>query len=150
MRLSADMIETDIVIVGAGTTGCALASRLSEDPKSRVLVLEAGRRDRLGVTRMPAALLWTIGNQRYDWSYTSEPDPTRDGQTEFWPRGKTLGGSSAINGMIYIRGAAADYDAWEAMGCSGWGWRDVLPLFRGLETADAPGDNPRRAPGPPS
>ncbi|HEY0422387.1 MAG TPA: GMC family oxidoreductase N-terminal domain-containing protein [Rhodopila sp.] len=140
--------ETDIVVVGGGSAGCVLAARLSENLGLRVLVVEAGRRDRLGVTRLPAALLWTIGNPRYDWAYTSEPDPTRDGQTEFWPRGKTLGGSSAINGMIYIRGAAADYNAWEAMGCSGWGWRDVLPLFRGLETADVPDDTHRGADGP--
>jgi choline dehydrogenase len=110
--------------------------------------LEAGRRDRLGITRLPAALLRTIGNRRYDWAYTSEPDPTRNGQAELWPRGRTLGGSSAINGMIYVRGAPADYDAWEALGCTGWGWRDVLPLFRRLETADAPDATHRGGCGP--
>ena len=141
-------MEADLVIIGAGSAGCVLAARLAENTDLHILVLEAGRRDRIGITRLPAALLKTIGNPRYDWAYTSEPDPTRDGAQELWPRGKTLGGSSAINGMIFIRGAAADYDAWEGMGCSGWGWRDVLPLFRKLETADAPDNAARGGMGP--
>ena len=85
----ADGEHWDVVVVGAGSAGCALAARLSADPGLRVLVLEAGRRDRLGITRLPAALLRTIGNPRYDWAYTSEPDPTRGGQSELWPRGRT-------------------------------------------------------------
>jgi choline dehydrogenase len=141
-------LEADIVVVGAGSAGCALAARLSEEKGLTVLVLEAGRRDRLGITRLPAALLRTIGNPRYDWAYVSEPDPTRNDQAELWPRGRTLGGSSAINGMIYVRGAPADYDAWEALGCTGWGWCDVLPVFRRLETADAPDATHRGGSGP--
>ncbi|HEY0419090.1 MAG TPA: GMC family oxidoreductase N-terminal domain-containing protein, partial [Acetobacteraceae bacterium] len=148
MVVGTDAVEADIVVVGAGSAGCALAGRLSENPNLRILVVEAGKRDRLGLTRLPAALLKTIGNPRYDWSYTSEPDPTRNGMSELWPRGRTLGGSSAINGMIFVRGAPADYDAWAAMGCEGWGWREVLPLFRRLETADRPDARYRGDAGP--
>ena len=143
-----EILESDVVIVGAGSAGCVLASRLSENPSLRVLVLEAGRRDRFGVTRLPSALMRVAGNSRYDWLYTSEPDPTRNGRTEAWPRGKTLGGSSAINGAIFVRGAPSDYDGWAAMGCAGWAWRDVLPLFRRLETADVPDNADRGGLGP--
>lgn len=131
-------LTADIVVVGAGSSGCVLASRLSEIAGLRVLLLEAGPRDRLGLTRLPSALVRLAGRSGFDWGYTSQPDPSRDGSVEDWPRGRVLGGSSAINGAIFVRGAPADYDAWEAMGNPGWGWRDVLPLFRRMETADAP------------
>ncbi|NMJ39863.1 choline dehydrogenase [Roseomonas sp. JC162] len=146
--MTTETIEADYVVVGAGSAGCVLASRLSETPGVSVLLVEAGTRERIGLTRMPAALMRTIGNPRYDWGYRSEPDPTRNGLVEDWPRGKVPGGSSAINGMIFIRGAAADYDAWESLGCAGWGWRDVLPLFRRMETADAPDNATRGGMGP--
>lgn len=133
-----ESVEADVVVVGAGSAGCVLASRLSQFPWLRVVLIEAGRRDRLGATRLPSALRRVAGNPRFDWLYTSEPDPSRGGRTEAWPRGRTLGGSSAINGATFIRGAPSDFDAWEAMGCTGWGWRHVLPLFRRLETSDAP------------
>jgi choline dehydrogenase len=136
-------LEFDYVVVGAGSAGSALTARLLEKNAS-VLLLEAGRSERLHLTRVPAALFWTVGNDRYDWKYVTEPDPSRNGVTEPWPRGRVPGGSSAINGMIFIRGTASDYDAWEAMGNPGWGWQSVLPYFRRVETADVAGGNDLR------
>ncbi|MDW6021117.1 GMC family oxidoreductase N-terminal domain-containing protein [Mesorhizobium sp. BAC0120] len=133
-------MEFDYIVVGSGSAGSPLAARLVERGAS-VLLLEAGKREKLHLTRVPAALMHTIGNKRYDWNYVTEPDPTRNGLQESWPRGRVPGGSSAINGMIFIRGAAADYDAWEAMGNKGWGWNSVLPYFRKMETADEDKDN---------
>jgi choline dehydrogenase len=147
-RQIGDDLAFDYIIVGAGSAGCTLAARLLEK-KATVLLLEAGRRERLNLTRVPAMLFWTVGNPRYDWKYQTEPDPSRNGLTEPWPRGRVPGGSSAINGMIFIRGAAADYDAWEAMGNAGWGWHSVLPYFRQLETTDIdPGNGLRGGMGP--
>jgi choline dehydrogenase len=136
-------MEFDYIVVGSGSAGSPLAARLVEKGAS-VLLLEAGKREKLHLTRVPAALMHTIGNKRYDWNYVTEPDPTRNGLQESWPRGRVPGGSSAINGMIFIRGAAADYDAWEAMGNKGWGWNSVLPYFRKMETADDDKDNAYR------
>lgn len=144
----AETMEADFVVVGAGSAGSVLAARLSEDPACRVLLVEAGKRESLHITRLPAAIMRTIGNPRYDWAYTSEPDPTRDNQSELWPRGKVPGGSSSINGMIFIRGAREDFDRWEAMGCTGWGWDNVLPLYRKLETSDAADNAARGGMGP--
>jgi choline dehydrogenase len=138
--MEAGHMEHDYVIVGSGSAGSALAARLVEKGAS-VLLLEAGKRERLHVTRLPGAVTHVIGNKRYDWDIATEPDPTRNDGIEKWPRGRVPGGSSAINGMIYIRGDAKDYDEWEALGNPGWGWRDVLPYFRKLETADAGTDN---------
>lgn len=136
-------MEFDYIVVGSGSAGCPLTARLIEKGAS-VLLLEAGKREKLNLTRVPAALMHTIGNKRYDWNYVTEPDPSRKGLTESWPRGRVPGGSSAINGMIFIRGAAADYDAWEALGNKGWGWNSVLPYFRKMETADNDKDNAYR------
>ncbi len=133
-------MEYDYIVIGSGSAGCPLAARLVEKNAS-VLLVEAGKREKLHLTRLPAALIHTVGNKRYDWSYETEPDPTRDGLVEKWPRGRVPGGSSAINGMIFIRGAARDYDAWEALGNPGWGWSSVLPYFRRMETADQDKDN---------
>lgn len=126
----------DYVVVGAGSAGCVVARRLAERAGISVAVLEAGRRDPTGISRIPAAVHRTIGNPRYDWRFATEPDPSRDNRRETWPRGRMLGGTSAINGMIFVRGCAADFDRWAEQGNPGWAWSDVLPLFRRLETSD--------------
>lgn len=127
-------MPSDYVVVGAGSAGCAVAGRLAEDGRSTVLLLEAGRSDRSPVIQVPAATyLYAIANPRWDWCHVSEPDPTRGGRSEIWPRGKVLGGTSSINGMIYIRGQREDFDAWAGEGNAGWGYADVLPYFRRAE-----------------
>lgn len=136
-------MQYDYIVIGSGSAGCPLTARLVEKGAS-VLLIEAGRKERINLTHIPAALVKTIGNKRYDWKFETEPDPTRDGLVEAWPRGKVPGGSSAINGMIFIRGTANDFNAWESMGNTGWGWNDVLPYYRRMETADLDKDNAYR------
>jgi choline dehydrogenase len=118
----------DYVIVGAGSAGCVLANRLSEDPSVRVLLLEAGRRDRSPKIKIPAAFAEQF-HTKLDWDYATEPEPHVDGRSLYVPRGKSVGGSSSMNAMLYVRGRPLDYDAWEAQGAAGWGYRDVLPYF---------------------
>lgn len=118
----------DYVVVGAGSAGCVVAARLTEDPAVRVLLLEAGDRDTGREIAIPAAFS-KLFKTRCDWDYATEPEPGCDGRSMYWPRGKVLGGSSSINAMIYIRGARADYDGWRDAGCDGWGYDDVLPYF---------------------
>ncbi|QIG50637.1 alcohol dehydrogenase [Nordella sp. HKS 07] len=118
----------DTIIIGAGSAGCVLANRLSADPDRKVLVLEAGRSAPIA-SDVPADWV-TMFNTSADWGYYTEPQAGCRGRRIFWPRGKMIGGSGALNAMIYIRGLPSDYDGWEAMGCAGWGWKDVFPVFR--------------------
>jgi choline dehydrogenase len=122
----------DYVVVGAGAAGCVLASRLTEDPAVRVVLLEAGGSDAKMEVRMPAAFS-KLFKTEFDWAYYTEPEPELDGRTLYWPRGKVIGGSTSINAMIYIRGARTDYDAWAAAGNDGWRFSDVLPFFKKAE-----------------
>ncbi|HTV51037.1 MAG TPA: GMC family oxidoreductase N-terminal domain-containing protein [Steroidobacteraceae bacterium] len=127
------MAEVDYIIVGAGTAGCVLASRLSASGRHRVLLLEAGGSDRSIWISVPIGYGRTFTNPRFNWLYEAEPDPTLAGRRAFWPRGKVLGGSSSINAMVYVRGQPGDFDDWAAAGNPGWTWREVLPYFRKLE-----------------
>lgn len=120
----------DFIVVGAGAAGCLLANRLSADPRHRVLLLEAGGRDDSVWYRIPVGYRHTIGNPASDWCFAAEPEPGLNGRVLRHPRGKVLGGSTAINGMVAIRGHAADYDGWRALGLPGWGWDEVLPCFK--------------------
>lgn len=123
----------DYVIVGGGSAGCALAGRLSEDPSVSVCLLEAGPHDRNWRVRTPVALVNLMRNPRYNWMYATTPQAQLNDRCLDVPRGKTLGGSSSINSMVYIRGRASDYDAWAALGCDGWDWQSVLPYFKQSE-----------------
>jgi choline dehydrogenase len=123
----------DYIIVGAGSAGCVLANRLSEDPGTSVLLLEAGPTDWHPFVHMPAGLAKLVGDKGVNWDYSTEPEPQLHERRLWWPRGKVLGGSSSINAMCYIRGHKLDYDEWDELGASGWTWDDVLPYFRRSE-----------------
>ncbi len=129
------MTEThyDYIIVGAGSAGCVLAARLTEDPQIRVLLIEAGPKDRSWRIDMPSAVGSLLSSDRFNWNYVSDAEPYLDGRRLTHPRGRVLGGSSSINGMVYIRGHAGDYDGWAESGLSGWGYADVLPYFKRAE-----------------
>ena len=124
----------DYIIIGAGTAGCVLANRLSADGRYSVLLLEAGGKDDYFWIRVPVGYLYTINNPRTDWCFQIEPDPGLNGRSIGYARGKVLGGCSSINAMIYMRGQRSDYDQWAALGNRGWGWDDVLPVFRRSES----------------
>src|SRR6202047_657474 len=148
MPRSARKDHYDYVIVGAGSAGCVLAARLTETPGLSVLLLEAGRRDNSWQIDMPSAVGSLLSSDRFNWNYLSEPEPHLDGRRLTHPRGKVLGGSSSINGMVYIRGHALDYDGWAQEGASGWSYADVLPYFMRAERHIHGGDDYHGATGP--
>src|SRR4030081_1176256 len=129
-RLEGDF---DYIVVGAGTAGCIVANRLSANPANRVLILEAGGNDNWIWFHIPVGYLFAIGNPRSDWMFRTEPEAGLNGRSLAYPRGKVIGGSSAINAETAVGGQAADYDHWRQLGLSGWGWDDVKPAFRRLE-----------------
>ena len=136
------MADYDYIIVGAGSAGCVLANRLTEDGGATVLVLEAGGRDTSPMIHVPVGYAKTLKDPKVNWLYATEVDPTSGDRPHVWPRGKVLGGSSSINGLLYVRGQAADYDNWAQAGCTGWSHADVLPYFRRAERNERLGDDP--------
>jgi choline dehydrogenase len=138
----------DYVIVGSGSAGSVLAERLGQDPRRRILVLEAGGSDMRFFVQMPLGYGKTFYDRRVNWAYQTEPDPGLAGQRDYWPRGRIIGGSSSINAMVYIRGHASDYADWEAAGNPGWGWAEVRAAYRAMEDNEAGGDEWRGTGGP--
>ncbi len=146
----ANWMEFDFVIVGAGSAGCALANRLSADSRYQVALIEAGGRDLNPWIHVPIGYFKTMGNPATDWCYETDPDEGINGRSIPWPRGKVLGGSSSINGLLYVRGQRQDYDHWRQLGNRGWAWEDVLPYFKRSETwtGDSNGSPDRGTDGP--
>ena len=134
-------LSADYVIVGAGSAGCVLANRLSADPGTSVILMEAGGRDWNPWIHIPVGYFKTMHNPSVDWCYRTEPDPGLNGRALDWPRGKVLGGSSSLNGLLYVRGQPQDYDRWAQMGNPGWGWDEVLPLFKRSERQERGADD---------
>lgn len=139
--------QADYIVVGGGSAGCVLANRLSKDPKNSVILLEAGPRDWNPWIHVPVGYFKTMHNPSVDWCYRTEPDPGLNGRSIDWPRGKVLGGSSSLNGLLYVRGQKEDYDRWRQMGNEGWGWQDVLPLFKRSEDQERGADDHHNAGG---
>ena len=142
-------MEFDYIIIGGGSSGSALAHRLARyKPNHRILLLEAGQRDLSPFIHVPAAIIKAIGNPSLDWMHMAEPDPSRNDRIDLWPAGRVLGGSSAINGMLYVRGQAADYDRWANHGCTGWSYAEVLPILKRIESTMMGSDSWRGRDGP--
>ncbi|MEM9434706.1 MAG: choline dehydrogenase [Pseudomonadota bacterium] len=137
-------MEFDFIIVGAGSAGCVLANRLTANGKYTVAILEAGGKDTYPWIHIPVGYFKTMGNPKTDWSYETEPDPGLNGRSIKWPRGKVLGGSSSINGLLYVRGQPEDYDGWRQLGNTGWSWEDVAPLFKRSEGYSGESDDELR------
>ena len=133
--------EFDFIVVGAGSAGCVLANRLSENGRHRIVLLEAGPRDRSLWIHLPIGYGKTMWDAKLNWRFYTEPEANMDGRRIYWPRGRVLGGSSSINGLIVVRGQPRDYDGWRDLGNTGWGFDDVLPYFIKLENNAAFGDD---------
>jgi len=131
-------MQFDYIIVGAGSAGCVLANRLTSDETKKVLLLEAGPENNALSLKIPAAVLTNLNSTKYNWAFQSEAEPNLNKRTLKHDRGKTLGGSSSINGMVFIRGHALDFDGWRQSGCDGWSYADVLPYFKLMETYEVP------------
>ena len=140
----------DYIVVGAGSAGCVVANRLSADPNNRVLLLEAGGKDSNPWIHIPIGYAKTVYNPKTSWIYETEPCEGTGGRRTKWPRGRVLGGSSSINGLIYIRGQRQDYDHWRQLGNAGWGFQDVLPYFKMAEDQEHGASDLHGAGGPPS
>lgn len=143
-----EQLEADYVVIGAGSAGCVVANRLSADPTVNVILLEAGGRDWNPWIHIPVGYFKTMHNPSVDWCYSTEPDPGINGRKLDWPRGKVLGGSSSLNGLLYVRGQAEDYDRWRQMGNAGWGWDEILPLFKRAENQERGADDYHGVGGP--
>ena len=141
-------MEFDFVVIGAGSAGCAVAARLSENGRYSVAVLEAGGRDSTPWIHIPVGYFKTMGNPVTDWCYYTEPDPGLNGRSIAWPRGRVLGGSSSINGLLYVRGQRQDFDHWRQLGNTGWGWDDVMPYFKRAENWEGEAGDVRGKAGP--